>query len=193
MTHAAPSAALTAAWLVTALACSRTPTPAGVGAPSPVASSEAAASASAPASGASRAAALPDGCWSGFATDVPAAAAPGERLKALADRCAQGMKPLVLAAATAKLETGGSQRQDFELPSAAGCVRVLAVGDSGVVDLALDLLDASNTSRGADQLRAPFALAPEPGNVCLEPGKYHAVVAMTSGAGSVAFSAYAAE
>jgi hypothetical protein len=197
VTRWSPSTALTAACLVTGLACSRTPTPAGAGSPSPVASSAAAASAPSSASpaatGAPQTAALPDGCWSGFSSDVPAAAAPSERLKALAERCAQGMKALDRGSATARLEAGQKKRQDFEVASATGCIRVLATGGSGVVDLRLDLLDASDKSRGADQLRAPFALAPAQGNVCLEPGKYHAVVSVSSGSGEVVLTAYAVE
>jgi hypothetical protein len=197
VTRARASAVLAAAYLVTGLACSRTPSAAGVGPPIPVASSGAAAStpsaASSAASGSSQSAALPDGCWSGFASDVPVAAPPSDRLKALAERCAQGMKPLERAGASAKLEAGQKKRLDFEVASMTGCVRVLAAGGAGIVDLALELIDARDKSRGADQLRAPFALAPAQGNVCLEPGKYHAIVSASSGAGEVVLSAYAVE
>jgi hypothetical protein len=162
-----------------------------------VASSAAVASAPSPSSpaaaGASQTAALPDGCWSGFSSDVPGAAAPSDRLNALAERCAQGMKALERGAATVRLEAGQKKRQDFEVATGTGCVRVLAVGGSGIVDLGLDLIDASDKSRGADQLRAPFAMAPAQGNVCLEPGRYHAIVSVSSGAGEVALSTYAAE
>jgi hypothetical protein len=101
------------------------------------------------------------------------------------------MKPLASAAAIAVLGAGQTKRHDFEIGSGTGCVRVLAAGGAGVSDLALDLFDGTEATRAADQLRAPFALAPASGNVCLEPGKYHAVVSVTSGSGSVALSAYA--
>jgi hypothetical protein len=136
---------------------------------------------------------LPDGCWSGFSSDVPSGAPPAERLKALAERCAQGMKPLQPAPAAAQLGSGKATRHDFEVGSATGCVRVLAAGGAGVIDLALDLFDGKDAPLGGDQLRAPFALAPAPGNVCLEPGKYHAVVSVISGTGTVAVSAYAVQ
>jgi hypothetical protein len=102
------------------------------------------------------------------------------------------MKPLT-SAATAVLGAGQTKRHDFEVGSGTGCVRVLAAGGPAVSDLALDLFDEKAGPRGGDQLRAPFALAPSLGNACLEPGKYHAVVSVTSGAGPVAVSAYAAE
>ena len=186
-----------AACLAVSAGCSRTPGPAGVAASSPAASNTGVGSlASAPAAGSAQpalpSATLPDGCWSGFATDVPAGA-PLERLKALAERCAQGMKALEREPVALDLVAGQTKRHEFEVGSPAGCIRLLAVGGAGVSDLELDLRDARDASRGKDQLRAPFALAPGAGAICLEPGKYRALVSVSSGAGPVALSAYAAE
>jgi hypothetical protein len=103
------------------------------------------------------------------------------------------MKPFDQAPAPLHLDAGQTMHHDFEVGSTSGCIRVLAVGAAGVSDLDLDLLDAKHASRGRDQLRAPFALAPMPGTICLEPGKYRAVVSVNAGAGTVALSAYAAQ
>jgi hypothetical protein len=178
---------------VLSAACSRTPAPAA----SQTAGSAPAAvplHASASSSGATTAAApaLPDGCWSGLALDVDAAAAPLARLQALAERCADGLASLEPEPVV--LEVGVEpRRHEFEVESATGCVRILASGGAAVADLQLALADAKGKSLHEDSLRGPFAVAPTFGTACLEPGKYAALVRVAQGSATVALGAYAAK
>jgi hypothetical protein len=151
------------------------------------------ASASASAASAAEVPPLPDGCWSGLLSDVDAAASPSAWLEALAQRCASGLTALDAKPVLLELEAGQPRRHEFEVKSASSCVRVLASAGANAADLELELLDARGASRHKDSLRAPFALAPTFGTVCLEPGRFTAVVAVTRGRASVALSAYAAE
>ncbi len=175
-----------------AAACSRAPAPAAGQLPaSTPAASLPASAAAAPIAAA--APVLPDGCWSGFSTDVDAAASPAVRLDALAQRCASGLSALEPKPALLELRAGQPQRHEFEVKSDSGCVRILASGGAEVADLGLELVDAQGNSRHKDSLRAPFALAPTFGTACLEPGKYAAVVSIAQGSGTIALLAYAAE
>jgi hypothetical protein len=174
-----------------AAACSRTPVPAGAGQAPGSAVPESSASAAAPRAAATPV--LPDGCWSGLSADVDAAAPPVAWLEALALRCASGLSALDPQPVLLEVGAGAPQRHEFEVKSGSGCVRVLASAGPPTGDLELELQDARGKSRHKDQLRARFALAPTFGTVCLEPGKYAAVVSVPEGRASVALRAYAAE
>lgn len=133
---------------------------------------------------------LPDGC----ATAVPSSLAPRERLGALAQACALGLRPLSPAPRVAALSTGGTLAVPFSVTDASRCLRVGAAAAAGVQELELALVDSADRVLGAAQLAGGVAVANRDGPICVpSPGEYRALVRAVQGTGEVFLQVWQAE
>lgn len=104
------------------------------------------------------------------------------------------MQPALDKPLRTELARGKQAALSFKLDDPSKCVRAIAAGGAGVVDLELSLVDDKGQVYGRDALEAPFALVEEGGPVCLPaPGRYRVVVRMRRGAGHVAVQIYRAK
>jgi hypothetical protein len=170
--------------IVAAIGCSRPP---GAAAPAPDASAAASAPA-APAASRRPLPPLPDGCWNG-AADAGAAAL----LADLGERCAPGLAARLAAPLVVRLGEGASHELSLEIADPSKCLRGIAAGGEGIVELELILSDARGAELAADDLRGPIALLLPRGPVCLREGGAHRVtLRAAAGAGEVALQIWAA-
>ena len=133
--------------------------------------------------------ALPVGCYSAEA----ARARDPVTLDRLAASCVAGMDALLEPAAPLELVAGQAGEVPLSVTDARKCLRAIAVGDAGVLELELSLLDRFGTRIAHDTLGAPFALLERAGTVCLTgAGQYLLVVTMRRGAGQVTLGVWQA-
>lgn len=133
---------------------------------------------------------LPDGC----AAAVPSSLAPVERLGALAEACARGMRSLAPAPRVTTLAAGGTLTLPFSVADASRCLRAGAAGSASVREFELAVVDSAGRVLGADQLVGGVAVANREGPICLpNTGEYRAIIRAVQGSGEVALQVWQAE
>jgi hypothetical protein len=133
---------------------------------------------------------LPDGCWTGMNAD----AAAENLLTALAERCAPGTRPIEPGPKRVELGAAEASELMVSVDDSRRCLRALAAGGPGVLELELELVDSRDRLLGHDELEAPFALVGARGPVCADgPGEHRARVRVRRGRGSVAFGIFRPE
>jgi hypothetical protein len=131
--------------------------------------------------------------WEGCAPRLDPSWSALGLLTAFAAECVHGMVPLRAHPEQARLSTGQSLNQAFEIADARGCIRAASAGDAGVE---LTVLIEEESGRVVDRSppgRRLTALGAQ-GPLCLDqPGSYRARATVIQGNGWVALGVWQAQ
>lgn len=130
-----------------------------------------------------------DTCFAGISESATAL----EALSQIAERCTQGMQPVIAEPLVISLKERERRDLPFVVMEAGRCFRVIAAGAHGIEHLRVDVVDREDHRLDGFDDDSRFAVVGPSGPFCVDaPGSYRAIAHVRAGSGEVALQVYQA-